>query len=411
MNSKKMNKIAMLAFVPFTLAMANNVECKKDTSYFLKNFAKSQNPESFNLQWAKCEEKLGNKDEAMSAYERVLLVNPDNVEAATKLAKYYKNNNMKYESNELKQTVDNSRLSPEQRQIVSSLLKDETDLVSTRISARVDFGYDDNLNFGIYANPAQSGEEKSAFHAFTFSSNYVNELDEAGGFSFQSNLNFYWQDNYSNHYYDTVYGSIDAGLGYSTSTMLLYIPFVYRRMGYLDTDLYEQYGVAPRLTVTLDEELLLNLEVSYLKRNHKDTLYVNADDTLTNASVGLYRFFGDNYIYAQVKYNHFNADSLTPTLFTEHDYFQLFAGASYEIENFAIAGINYQYGHGTYSDLMPNTNIEREDDFNQVNLSLQRGFTDNLKVIANYTYSNNESNYNMAAYDKQTVTVGLQYDY
>ena len=410
------DRIVILTLVPFSLSVANDVVCKDDTSYFLHNFAKTKDPESFNLNWAKCEAKLGHIDEAMSAYERVLLANPNNAEATIALAKYYNDNSMTYELKELKQTVDNSRLSPEQRQIVATLLQDEKSLVSTRFSAALDFGYDDNLNFGIYtnSNPNPNGGShnmSSAFHALSLSGNYVNELDEVGGFSFQSNANLYWQENYSAHYYDTLYGSVDAGVGYSTSNLLLYLPLVYRRIHYLNTDLYEQYGVAPRLTASFGEGLLMNLELQYLKRKHKDSQYKDADDTLSSISAGLYKFYGDNYIYAQAKYNHFDADSATAALFTKYNYFQFFAGASYEIEGVAIAGINYQYGYGDYSEPVPYMNGEREDELNQINFSLQRSIAENMKVVFNYTYADNESNYDVASYKKQTVTIGLHYDY
>lgn len=410
----KISKIALSFLVPLSLIRANETVCRDNTSYFQKHFVKAKDPENFNLKWAECEEKLGNEDEAISAYERVLIFNSNNLKAATALARLYQKNDMEYESNELKHTVDNSRLSPEQRQIVSTLLEGDKSLVSTRFSATLNFGYDNNLNFGLYEKEAgkEEGDISSAFHSFSFSGNYVNELDEAEGFSFQSNMNFYWQDNYSAHYYDTLYGSIDAGVGYSTSNILLYIPLVYGRMGYLDTDLYEQYGVAPRITASLGEGLLMDIELKYLKRKYIDDFHKDADDTLSNISIGFYQFYGENYIYAQAKYNSFDADSSTPAPFTDYDYFQLLAGASYEIEGFAIVGINYQYGHGSYNDtISPIDNREREDDFNQISFSLQKDLTKELKMLSNYTYADNNSNYKLGSYNKQTVTVGLQYNY
>ncbi len=414
MNRKKqISKIAPLLLIPFSLFSANGTMCGEDTSYFQKHFVETKNPESFNLQWAECEEKLGNKEGAMSAYERVLMHNPNNAKATIALAKLYQKNNMEYESKELMHSVDRSRLTPQQRQIVSTLLDKKKSLVSTRFSATLNFGYDDNLNFGIYKEAdTDEGDLGSAFHSFNFSGNYVHELEDAGGYSFQSNLNFYWQDNYSAHYYDTLYGSIDAGLGYSTSNISLYLPIVYRRMNYLDLDLYEQYGIAPRLTSSLGDGLLLNMELKYLERRYIDAIYKNADDTLSSASLGLYQFYGENYIYAQAKYNSFEAKSTNPIPFTEYDYFQLFIGASYEIEGFAIAGITYQYGHGTYDDEINITeNKKREDDFNYINLSLQRELTKELNLVANYNYAKNDSNYESASYNKQTMTVGLQYNY
>ncbi|MEA3491031.1 MAG: surface lipoprotein assembly modifier [Campylobacterota bacterium] len=410
---KQISKIAPLLLIPFSLLSANETVCRDDASYFQKHFVETKNPESFNLQWAECEEKLGNKEGAMSAYERVLMYNPNNTKATIALAKLYQKNNMEYESKELMHTVDHSRLTPQQRQIVSTLVDKKRSLVSTRFSATLSFGHDDNLNFGIYREAStEEGDIGSAFHSFNFSGNYVHELEDTGGYSFQSNLNLYWQDNYSAHYYDTLYGSIDAGLGYSTSNISLYLPIVYRRMNYLDLDLYEQYGIAPSLTSSLGDGLLFNVELKYLERRYIDTLYKNADDTLSSISLGLYKFYGENYIYAQAIYNSFDAKSADPTPFTEYDYLQLFIGASYEIEGLAIAGITYQYGHRTFgSEVILEENIDREDDFNYINLSLQRELTKELKILANYTYAKNESNYESASYNKQTISIGLQYNY
>jgi len=410
---KKIGKIALLAMVPWMVPHAAEKECGADASYFLTHFSTTKDPENFNLRWAACEEKLGNEDAAISAYERVLMVNPDNVKAMTALAGLYGKNHMSYESDALKQSVDNSRLTPRQRQIVAQLLEGEESLVSTRFSATLNFGYDNNLNFGIFTPESgkSAGEVESAFHALSLSGNYVNELDAAGGFSFQSNVNFYWQDNYSAHYYDTLYGSIDAGVGYSRSGMLLYFPLVYRQLHNLDADLYEQYGVAPRFTTSLGSGLLMNIDVKYLKRRYFDDFRRDADDTLSNAALGFYKFYGENYIYAQAKYNRFEADSSTPSLFIEYNYTQLFAGFSYGVDNIAVFGVNYQYGKGDYKDYIPETAMKREDDFNQINVSIERELMSKLKVIAAFTYTDNDSNYASASYNKQTVTVGLQYNY
>jgi len=350
----------------------------------------------------------------ISAYERVLMANPNNIEAVTVLAKYYQKNHMNYDLEDLKHTIENSRLTPEQRQIVSTLLEGEKSLVSTRFSATFNIGYDNNLNFGIDKRGIDTGKNdiSSAFNSFGFRGNYVNELEEAGGFSVQSNVDFYWQGNYSAHYYDTIYGSIDAGVGYTTSNMLFYVPFVYRRMNYLDTDLYEQYGIAPRMTISIGNDRLVNIDMKYLRQKYIDRSYRDSDNTLLNGSIGIYQFYGQNYIYVSAKYNRFNAINEIHAPFTEYNYLQLFAGASYEIEDLVIVGIDYQYGYGDYDDLISKIDMKkRKDDFNQIHLSIQKDLTTAWKIVADYIYANNDSNYEAASYNKQTVTIGMQYNY
>ena len=81
------------------------------------------------------------------------------------------------------------------------------------------------------------------------------------------------------------------------------------------------------------------------------------------------------------------------------------------MDNIAVFGVNYQYGKGDYKDYIPETTMKREDDFNQINVSIERELMSKLKVIAAFTYTDNDSNYASASYNKQTVTVGLQYNY
>jgi len=411
---RQIGKIVWLFLILLSYVNADAEICKKGSTYFLTHFLKVKNPEKFNMQWAECELKLGNEDAAISAYERVLIYYPNNLEAVTALARLYSKNHMNFESEKLKQSLDNSRLTPQQRQVVSKLLDNEKTLISTRLSATLNYGYDDNLNFGIYV--PQFGKKlnniESSFNSFSFNGNHINELDEVGGFSLQGNWNFYVQNNKNAHYYDVLYGSVDAGVGYGTSTMLLYLPLVYRHMETLDTYLYEQYGIAPRLTLVLGKSLLMNVDLKYLRKRYIDNFRKDGDDTLSNLAVGLYQFYGKNYIYAQAKYNHFNADSITPVPFVNYNYFQFFAGASYELEGIAILDVNYQYGKGHYQDHINNiSNIERSDDFNQINVSVQRELINKLTIITSYNYTNNNSNYQTASYSKQILTIGVQYNY
>ena len=404
----------ILIFISTQLLHANENSCQNDSGYFQNYFSQANDPEAFNLSWAKCEAKLGNVEMAMSAYERVLIYNSENVEAIVALAKIYQTFNMNQEAQALLRSVENNRLTPQQRQIVSSLLLEEENMISTRLSAALNFGYDSNLNYNIYTDGTYGSvdSESSAFHALDLKANFVHDLDIKGGFSLQSNVQFYWQDNYSAHYYDILYGAVDAGIGYDTSSLFLYIPLVYKRTHYLDRDLYQQYGVAPRLTTALASELLLTFGMKYFMREYLHSADEGMDDTRINASVGFNKFFGNDFIYLQLDYDNYRADSSNVVRFTNRDLVHLFTGASYEIRDYVIIGVDYQYTYGTYNDTIAlNENTERQDDFNQFQISLRKELMPQWEILADYTYVHNSSNYDLAAYHKQIMTLGLQFNY
>ena len=412
MSIGKYSKIFVtLFFVISSFAVADSMKCIDDANYYQNNFVYAKDPESFNLEWAICEEKLGHKDEAMSAYERVIIYNPNNLKAINALAKIYSKSHMQYEAEELKKSLDYSQLTPQERQIVSTLLDGYKESISTRYSVALNFGYDDNLNYGINKS-ADKKEINSIFHSFAFSSNYVNELNDIGGLSFQGNINLYWQDNYSAHYYDILYGAIDFGIGYSIDNILIYLPIVYKKIYYLNQDLYSQYGIAPRLTQKLTKSILLNLDMQYIKQDYVDIKYQNAENNLLSSSISIYKFYAQNYIYGKLEYLSHNAISNTPTIFTEYKYFKFLTGVSYKIDNFAMVGINYQYGHANFDDFINITsNKKRSDNLNQINFLIEKRLNNNLKIIGNYIYSNNQSNDSSSSYQKQIITFGLQYNY
>ena len=411
--SKQMGRIAWLTAASLSLLSGNGAVCQQDSHYYLEHFRSAERPEAFNLEWAECEAKLGNDEGAMSAYERVLMINPDNEQAARALAKLYRKYRMDREAGMLNETLGIRRSMPVKQKTVSMPPQDSRPLVATHFTATLAAGYDDNLNFGIHTVDLGTLTEnlRSFFHAFDLSGSYVNELSGEGGFSFRSNFGLYWQDNHSAPTYNMLYGSLDMGLGYETSRFLLYAPLVYRRMGYFNTDLYQQYGIAPRLTLKLRTALLMEIGAEYLKRRYLDNAYTSGDDTLKGVSVGLTRFFGKHSLYLRGAYGRYDADRATPALFTNHQYYQLQLGINYALRRIGTLGLQYRYTHNTYEEGIGTGTRKRKDDLNQVTLSLIRSIAKDLQIVASYTWAHNSSNYPSTSYTKRTATFGLRYVY
>jgi len=407
-------KIFLIVTIAISLLNAEG-RCQKSANYYEENFASASNPEAFNLAWARCEKSLGNDEASVSAYERVLLYNPNNIEAIFALVPLYQKIGMDREIKTLFGDIDETKLTPSQKKELSSLKGEQSIGIVTKFSASIDYGYDTNLNYNVFTQnsilPIASRQE-SSFYALHLKGGASYSFENDSSYSLQSNLELYKKDNKEGSYFDLSYAKLDMGVGYNTQTLSIYLPIVYSRVNYLDRDLYQQLGVAPKVTMQIDSELLLNLGLQYTKREYINTTDKGADDTLIDASIGLYRFFGDSFIYAQFDYGTNKADSSTPSTFTEYDFFHIFAGINYKLEEYnSNWGVNYQYSRRDYSDNIVATTDKRLDEFQQINIYLKRALSSNWDLKLEYSYLNNSSNYALIDYDKQISSISLEYRY
>ena len=390
-------------------------KCQRDASYYENNFANASNLELFNLAWARCEKSLGHDDASFSAYERVLLYNPNNNEAIFALIPLYKKMGMDKNTQILLSDVDKQHLTLSQKRELYSLKIKQFMGVTTTFKKSVEYGYDTNLNYNIFTTnsvlPVASTLE-SRFYAIDIKAHLLYEFSDDSDFSIQSNLELYKKDNKEGSYFDLSYGKLDIGLGYNTSTLSLYIPIVYLRMKYLDRDLYQQIGISPKLTMSIYDELLLNLGLQYTQREYINATDKGANDTMIDASIGVYRFFGDSFIYSQFDYGQNRADASTPSQFTGYKFFHIFAGINYNIKKYDMnLGLDYQYSYRDYDDTIATTTQKRVDEFQQAHLYLKKEIKANWTVKLEYRYLNNNSNYALIDYDKQISSIGLEYKY
>jgi len=407
-------KIFLIVTIAISLLNAEG-RCQNSANYYEKNFASASNPEAFNLAWARCEKSLGNDEASISAYERVLLYNPNNIEAIFALVPLYKKIGMDREIKSVFADIDETTLTLAQKKELSSLKGEQSMGIATTISASIDYGYDTNLNYNVFTQnsilPVASRQE-SSFYTLHLKGGASYNFESDSSYSLQTNLELYKKDNKEGSYFDLSYAKLDMGVGYNTQTLSIYLPIVYSRVNYLDRDLYQQLGVAPKFTMQIDSGLLLNLGVQYTKREYINTTDKGADDTLIDASIGLYRFFGDSFIYAQFDYGTNKADSSIPSTFTEYDFFHIFAGINYKLEEYnANWGVNYLYSRRDYSDNIVSTTDKRLDEFQQINIYIKKALTSNWDIKLEYSYLNNSSNYALIDYDKQISSISLEYRY
>ncbi|MCD6598221.1 MAG: DUF560 domain-containing protein [Bacteroidales bacterium] len=364
-----------------------------------------------HLLWAKSAEALGENEMAMSAYERVLMLDPDNVDIRVHMTNFYASMERDELADEMSKSMENYQLTPAQRMSLESFEKD--DLQDFKGSASMALGYDSNINVspGDLDLP-QFGEEIGArFTQFRANISYTHDLDEKGGWYLRSDADIFYQTNAGASYYNLFAGSVDIGLGYRNDFYDVLLPVSYGRVNYLDRDLLESVSVDPRINFALSKSLIGNINARYTQRNYLHEADKKRDDSITGIGLGLYWLFDKNFAYFSTNYDNYDAKYSESLHFTNKETTRITMGINYNVEEWFIARLDYRYRYAKYDDLIEDSLNKRSDDYHQTEFKVSKMINDKLEASLLYRYIKNNSNYDLAEYNKDITMLGLQYNF
>jgi len=377
-------------------------DAKKDTSLY--------GDVKLHLLWAKSAEALERDEEAISAYERVLMFNPNNKEARIALAELYSNSGRTVLTKQLAEDTEEYQLSSEERTTITALIAEDDQLVN--ITANIGVGYDSNINVspGDLDLPSSGEEIGSSFVKLqaAFSSTYQVEnmenvyLRGSAAFSYQSN---------EESYYNLFSGIARVGVGYTDERFDLFVPIHYGRLYYLESDLLESVGVKPRVNVALSSLLVGNINARYEKRNYLQEVDKYRDDSVLGAGLGLYWLLSDSVSYLKANYNDYSAEYKGMIPFVEKSAIDLSTGIDYDINDKYTASANLRYRHTSYDDPVTQNGDDRSDDYYKVDLKLSRDLLKDFVGSVSYSYTTNDSNYAPSEYKKHIFMCNLNYKY
>jgi len=423
-----MKKVILLTMLS-TLAFAsyeNSERFYKSAQYHKaideakSSFKEYSNPK-LHLLWAKSAEALGHTGEAMSAYERVAMLDENDSESRVALLKIYQKSSRNELAKEMRKELQNYQLTPAQRSSLD-LLKG-SDMGSFKAKATLGVGYDSNINVSAtgsdlddyYNTTGIGGEESTLFSRLNGSLSYINELQEKGSWYIRGDARLYYQNNSDAHFYDMFVGTLEAGVGYTGDGYTLYLPLGYDRVNYLDVDLLSQVRIAPTANITLSQSYILNLNAKYATRNYSKDVYEGMRDSSYGIGAGLYYQFDKNYAYAKVDYTNFSSTQEIHNSYLDKSMFTLSLGVNYALSTWLVAEVDYRYRKGSYDETIainnPTETTDRADDYNQIELKLSHYFADNYELFISDRYAKNSSNYVPAEYKKNILMFGISANY
>lgn len=364
-----------------------------------------------HLLWAKSAEALGKDEMAMSAYERVLMMDPDNTEVRVHLASLYAYLDRDELATKMSKSTENYQLTPSQRMSLDTLKK--ADLETIKASASLSIGYDSNVNVSSNDLTIPNNEEalSSLFTQFRGNLSYTHELEEKGGWYLRSDADIFYQNNADASYYNLFAGSVDLGVGYRDDNYDLFLPVKYGRVNYLDRDFMETIGIEPRANIVFSKSLIGNMNARYTERSYLDIADKNRDDTVFGYGAGLYWLFDKNFAYLKGNYDDYDAKHLDHLRFTDKETLSINIGVNYDINDWFVTRLDYRYRYTLYRDFIDDGSKQREDDYGQYEFKFSKMVSDTMEGSLLYRYSNNRSNYDLAEYDKDVVMFGFQYNY
>lgn len=365
-----------------------------------------------HMLWGKSAEALGDNEAAMSAYERVLMLDPDNVAVRVHLASLYAYLERDKLATEMSESTQNYQLTPAQRNSLDILKK--ADAEDLKVAATLAIGYDSNINVSPNdIDIINSGEALSTmFTQFTGRLSYTYPLYDTQEWYLRTDANMFYQNNVESEAsaYNIFAFSASMGLGYRGEKYDILVPVTYGRMHYLERDFLETVGVNPRISFSLSESVIGLVNAKYTQRSYIDPSDKNRDDTVKGYGGGVYWLFDSDFVYLTSNYDDYVATNSDSLLFTDKETFSLSAGVNYSVNDWFI-GLGYRYRYTLYGDFLPDGSEQRNDYYNQGQLKVSRMFLDTMEGSFLYRYSTNKSNYDLAEYDKDVFILGLQYNY
>ena len=352
----------------------------------------------------RCAKETDHTNMAIAAFERVLFLEPDNIDAMLELTQIYDELKLEKQKNIISNSLNNYQLTPEQRSRLNTLSKEE-DFSSFEARVILGAGYDTNLNI----LPLE-GEADSAYVRFNTAFSFVHELDERGGWFLLSDINYLHQSNESEHFYDIDFISVSAGVGYKFLTSSIKIPLYYKRLFYLKEDLVHEFSLQPKLDISISKDFIYSLGVEVAKREFIADEYYDNNFEMIGGSMSTLWLFGADMIYLKGIYKHFISTKSQPTIFTAKDNYFLSAGGTYNFTKKFASKLNYFFRNSDYADTFIQ-GTKRHDKNHTFNLDAEYKIDKHFKSVLLFKYSSNISNYHPASYHKQLYELYVEYDY
>jgi len=419
----------------------NNGEYEKATILFKQSKEEYPNID-MQILWAKSELALGRVQYAIAGYERVLMLQPTNITIGIELVKLYLSSKQEEDAKYLIKEFQKQDITQKQYELLEALIvtqKQKLDKFSTLLSIKM--GYDTNVastpqrsDLNMFAQSINLDENQSkmlatiddSFYSQALVSlNYFHDLQEKDSWFFETNFLGTIKLNHNiSAKYDTKYFKISSILGYKISDITLSLPISYDSTHYLNKNLLYSYALSPSLSTVFQSNYILNTTLKVQKKNYIPESMRSYDSTNYTTEISLYYLFGENYLFGKLSYEKTEANKNTAQIFPPKyidsntimlslaNKYNLYAG--YILNTTLLVSFkNYDeklYAKDSLNHYFFKTD-KRKDIFQNIGFGVSKKIFKDTIVAINYKFSRNITDYKMADYQKNDISIRLDYSF
>ena len=401
--------------------------------YFKNSFAEYSNVD-MQLLWAKSEKELGRPEYVMSAYERIISLEPKNLEVAFNLVELYKEIGQRQEVKKVILNFDDKDFLPHERSTSSKFLAVEY-LKADKLSARITstLGYDSEIgvielddNAYDLIGPLESISKdfgSSLFSKTTASASYLRDLTDRGDWFIITDVDALVRLDFHESLYNTKSIKAAGTVGYKDGNIMIKIPLEYKFTNYLGKNLLQSYCFSPSVSSILESKYIIDLSIKFLTKKHPGNLKIY-DSSSYALSSSLKYLLGKDYATFGIEYLVNSAKNKDATLlipsYVDSKLFNFSFDTVYHMKNGYMLTASYmirvnyfdEKNHSIDSNGMYYlSDKQRKDNSYTLGLGASKDISDKTKITADYYYSRNITPYYASNYDKIVFSIGLEYNF
>ena len=405
----------------YTKAMVAYKAKDFQTSYrlFSKLYLTKLSDVKLNFKLGKSAYETGHYEVALAAFERVEMLSPTNLRNKLEKARTYFMLKM-YEDSELlfKEVLANPMIPKNVQRNVELYLakvKKVQQKSFTYATIGIDWLYDSNVNYGSLDNTYNIGtttlptSKEQVDRALQVSANIVNiyDIGDTGGFALKNNISIFIKDYKVQNDYDMKY------LAYMPSLVYKYTKYTAEMLVGVDTmtlakKLYlKTYYLMPKLEYAHTHNVKSMIYIKYQRKYFQQDAQYNLNSYHYELSYGLQDILTPrSYVQANLIAIQENKDHGTRV---DVDYREYNLNATYTNQFTSTYGgsINAEIKQRNYRDTSTLFNSKREDVSRTISGSISAKILKSLSFNIKALYNKVDSNQNVFAYQKYTLSAGI----
>ncbi|MDX1352283.1 MAG: tetratricopeptide repeat protein [Thiomicrorhabdus sp.] len=376
---------------------------------------------NYNFYLARSATLLNKFDEAISIYERILILYPNNTRSKLELGRlHFAQQSYALSKSYFEDALNDNVPKNVQKNIYRYLNKMNQQEKRSSWSATfiAGLGHDSNVNTTPDANawfvPAFGTELDNAdeviennFHQETLALKHRNHSREKYGFDIENELLLYSKSLMGESDYNIIFGQYKPTLIFPIGKHNLRTSLEYNYLHYGGEPYVESYGVSPNLQFNSASNQQITAKIKVLKKHYLQEEYKDKDAILSELSAQLVHRVNSN-LTLRLHSALLNEQKVKGNLYdVDLNSFSVLFAANYRITNDWTIGGNINLRQISYLDKNPFFLDKREDVNKSLTLNLTKVLNKQFALQASYQRIFNQSNQEPYEYQKDLASINL----